>query len=52
MRKPHFYLLFGLLLSKNIYVFGAQISTDYDHSTNFFPRNPLPHLVPKVSDFP
>ncbi len=28
-------MLFGLLLISSIRVFGAQISTDYDHSTNF-----------------
>jgi hypothetical protein len=33
--ETSFFLLLGLLLFSSLRVFGAQISTDYDHSTNF-----------------
>jgi hypothetical protein len=33
MKKTYFF--FGLLLFSSLRGFGAQISTDYDHSTNF-----------------
>jgi hypothetical protein len=35
MKKTYFIFLFGLLLFSSLRVFGAQLSTDYDHSTNF-----------------
>jgi hypothetical protein len=35
MKKTYFFFLFGLLLFSTLRVFGAQTSTDYDHSTNF-----------------
>jgi len=35
MRKHYLLVLFGLLLLSSLRVFGAQISTDYDHSANF-----------------
>jgi hypothetical protein len=35
MKKPYVLFLFGLLLFTSLRVFGAQITTDYDHSANF-----------------
>jgi hypothetical protein len=35
MKKTYLPVLFGLLLFGSLRVFGAQMSTDYDHSTNF-----------------
>src|SRR5258708_34527571 len=35
MKKTYSLFLFGLLLLGSFHAFGAQISTDYDHSTNF-----------------
>jgi hypothetical protein len=35
MKKAHRFALFGSLLFCSFQVFGAQIATDYDHSTNF-----------------
>jgi Domain of unknown function (DUF4136) len=35
MKKTYSLVLFGLLLCSGLRVFGAQISTDYDHSANF-----------------
>src|SRR5216684_8051413 len=35
MKKTYLFFLFGLLLFSSLRVFGAQTSTDYDHSANF-----------------
>src|SRR6266852_3207322 len=35
MKKTYFLFLFGLLLFSSLRVFGAQTSTDYDHTANF-----------------
>lgn len=35
MKKTYLFFLFGLMLFSSLRAFGAQISTDYDHSTNF-----------------
>src|SRR5260370_18791880 len=50
MKKPYFLFLFGLLLFSSLHVFGAQITTDYDHSTNFSQYNTYSWLKVQAGD--